>query len=223
MEEMTLTISEARSGQFLRNDYKGALAKFGVGFTAFTAEYPRLQKRTRLYADPVDAVRKNAPALSVVDRIYGNGASVFWLKYMLIELFTYLGAIDSVTVFQVRMLAKQIRSRYYHMTTEELSTFFYLFTMGDYGKLYAGRTVNPQDILIALKSYSFDLFDARAKISNEQKQAEIERMLNDPRNMSYEEYLVIKQMTDEYAMLTRAEEEQLKRKNNENHQANNHI
>ena len=192
------------------------LSKFGEGYSVFLQRYPTLQKRTDLITSSMEAVRNDGTALSVVDRTYGKGASEWWLKYMLIELFTFLGAMDSVSVYQVKAIAARIRAEYYYMTPDELTYFFYSFSLGDYGKLYAGRTVNPQDILIALRRYTKDVFEARDYVAREKRQQEMDAALNDPDLMSYEEYLIIKQVRDEYTMLTREEELKIEKDAKEN-------
>lgn len=195
-----------------RSELAMALSKFGAGYSAFLQRYPTLQKRTDLITSTMDAVRNNGTALSRIDKSFGKGASEWWIKYMLIELFSFLGAMDSVSVYQVKAIAARIRAEYYFMTPDELTCFFYSFSLGDYGKLYAGRTVNPQDILIALRKYSKEVFEARDYIEREKRQKEMEASLNNPDAMNYEEYLVIKQVRDEYMMLTREEERKLKLK-----------
>lgn len=216
MEKDMETSWQLRQQSSSQSELGQVLSKFGEGYSDFLQRYPTLQKRTDLITSYIEAVRNEGKALSVHDRVYGKGASEWWLKYMLIELFTFLGAMDSVSVYQVKAIAARIRAEYYYMTPDELTYFFYSFSLGDYGKLYAGRTVNPQDILIALRRYSKDVFEARDYVAREKRQKEIDAALNDPDLMSYEEYLIIKQIRDEYTMLTREEELKIEKDAKEN-------
>lgn len=209
MEQQQVSAWPQRQQPSYQNELSQALAKFGAGYSNFLKQYPTLQKRTDLITSALEAAKNNGTALSVVDKTYGKGASEWWIKYMLIELLSFLGAMDSVSVYQVKAIAARIRAQYCYMTPDELTCFFYLFSLGDYGKLYASRSVNPQDILMALRKYSKDVFEARGYVERERKQKELEKMLNDPDAMSYEEYLIIKQVRDEYTMLTREEEAKL--------------
>ena len=77
------------------------------------------------------------------------------------------------------------------MTTAELSYFFTAFEDGQYGKLYAGRSVNPQDIMQGLLQYQNLLLEARGDI---EKKRRLEKEKEDHRKMkenavTYEEYL----------------------------------
>lgn len=77
------------------------------------------------------------------------------------------------------------------MTTAELSYFFTAFEDGQYGKLYAGRSVNPQDIMQGLLQYQDSLLEARGDIEKKRRQ---EKEKEEYRKMkenavTYEEYL----------------------------------
>ena len=54
------------------------------------------------------------------------------------------------------------------------------FSVGDYGKLYAGRSVNPQDILIGLKRFKANVFEQRAIYEDAKQQRK--------REEEYEQY-----------------------------------
>lgn len=63
-----------------------------------------------------------------------------------------IGAIDATTPYQFKAMAQRIRQEYYHLTPSELTRFFYEFSMGEYGEIYVGKTVNPQKLFIALEN-----------------------------------------------------------------------
>ena len=119
---------------------------------------------------------------------------------MLIDLLTFLGAMDSVTSYQVKGIAARIRQEYYHLTPSELTHFFYSFSMGDYGKLYAGRTVNPQDILIGLKEYMYHLYEQRAQYDSDQRKIKQEQELEQSKReaVDFEEYKRLKGLPKDY-------------------------
>ena len=153
----------------LQTEYNTAVQKFGSGYVDFLKQYPTLRKRDELINSAYDAVKKGGMSLVQIDNHFAKGASEWWIKVMLIDLLTFLGAMDSVTSYQVKGIAARIRQEYYHLTPSELTHFFYSFSMGDYGKLYAGRTVNPQDILIGLKEYMYHLYEQRAQYDSDQR------------------------------------------------------
>lgn len=172
-----------RQQQSSQADIAAAVERFGKGYMDFLWKYPALSKRKDMITTAHQAVEQGGLSLVEIDNKFSDGASEWWIKKMLIELFTFLGAFESVTVYQVNALAARIRQEYYHLTPAELTHFFYCFSLGDYGKLYAGRTVNPQDILIGLKDYSYILFEQRAmvdseKLAEKQKQEAIEAKKN---------------------------------------------
>ena len=173
----------ARQQQSSQADIAAAVAKFGDGYMDFLWQYPALSKRKDMITTAREAVKRGGLSLVEIDNKFSDGASEWWIKKMLIELFTFLGAFESVSVYQVNAIAARIRQEYYHLTPAELTNFFYSFSLGDYGKLYAGRTVNPQDILMGLKQYSYILFEQRAMVDSEklaerQKQEAIEAKKN---------------------------------------------
>ena len=82
-----------------------------------------------------------------------------------------LGAFDVTTPYQFKAIAQRIRQEYYHVTPSELTRFFYEFSMGEYGEIYVGKTVNPQRLFIALGKYMCKVYEKRAEIDS-QKLAE---------------------------------------------------
>ena len=147
-----------------------------------------------------DAVKEGGMSLVQIDNHFNKGASEWWIKVMLIDLLTFLGAMDSVTPFQVKGIASRIRQEYYHLTPSELTYFFYSFSMGDFGKMYSGRSVNPQDILIALKEYMHQLYEKRVQYDNDQKRVRQEQEAEQARReaVDFEEYKRLKGLPKDY-------------------------
>lgn len=181
MEDNNNQTSLIRLQTSLQTEYQTAVQKFGEGYVGFLKQYPTLRKRSELITSAYEAVRQGGMSLVQIDNRFSKGASEWWIKVMLIELLTFLGAMESVTPFQVKGIASRIRQEYYHLTPSELTYFFYSFSMGDYGKLYAGRTVNPQDILIGLKEFMLRLYEKRVQYDNDQKQIQLEKEREDSR------------------------------------------
>lgn len=180
----------ARQRQSSQDEINAAVAKFGKGYMDFLWKYPALSKRKDMIAIAHDAVERGGLSLVEIDKKFSDGASEWWIKKMLIELFTFLGAFESVSVYQVNATAARIRQEYYHLTPAELTNFFYSFSLGDYGKLYAGRTVNPQDVLMGLKQFMYVLFEQRAMVDGERRASkEKQEAIEAKRNaISWEEY-----------------------------------
>lgn len=181
MEDNNNQTSLIKSQTSLQTEYQTAVQKFGEGYICFLKQYPTLRNRSEMITSAYEAVKQGGMSLVQIDNHFSKGASEWWIKVMLIELLTFLGAMDSVTPFQVKGIASRIRQEYYHLTPSELTYFFYSFSMGDYGKLYAGRTVNPQDILIGLKEYMLRLYEKRVQYDNDQKQIQLEKEIEDSR------------------------------------------
>ena len=184
----------------LQTEYQTAVQKFGSGYVDFLKQYPTLRKRNELITSAYDAVKQGGMSLVQIDKHFSKGASEWWIKVMLIDLLTFLGAMDSVTPFQVKGIASRIRQEYYHLTPSELTYFFYSFSMGDYGKLYAGRTVNPQDILIGLKEYMYHLYEQRAQYDSDQRKIKQEQELEQSKReaVDFEQYKKLKGLPEDY-------------------------
>lgn len=88
-------------------------------------------------------------------------------------------------------MAERIFAVAWMLTIPELEYFFQSFCDGAYGKLYGGRSVNPQDITSALQKYLVEVQQARGEAERErQKQADKEatKRMHETA-ISYEEYL----------------------------------
>lgn len=164
----------------------------------FFQQFPVLEKREGQITSAYDAVRRGGKSLAGIDSYFGKGATEVWLKIMIVEQLSFLGAFDSAKVGQIKMLASKIRQEYHYLTPSELTHFFYKFSLGDYGKLYAGRTINPQEILIGLKEFSLDINNARVRFEEEKKATQREKELAEWKKdcVSLEEWKKMRGMGD---------------------------
>lgn len=215
MEDNNNQTSLARLQTSLQTEYKSAVQKYGEEYIYFLAKYPTLRKRSEMITSAYDAVKQGGMSLVQIDNHFSKGASEWWIKVMLIELLTFLGAMDSVTSFQVKGIASRIRQEYYHLTPSELTYFFYSFSMGDYGKLYVGRTVNPQDILIGLKEYMYHLYEKRVQYDNDQKRVKQEEEIKKAKQnvVTFDVYKKMKGLPDDYKSPLERIKENLAQKN----------
>lgn len=164
------SITQTNLVQSLQTDtLQQAITQYGDGYMAFLRKFPAPAKRKDYIRSVYDAVSREGMSLNSIDNYFGEGASLTWLKLMLTDLLKYLGAFDITTVSQIKGTAGRMRLLCANMTPSELTYFFMSFSVGDYGKLYAGRSVNPQDILIGLKGFKANVFEQRA-IYEEAKQ-----------------------------------------------------
>lgn len=181
-------IPSARSQTSSTDERQAAVARFGPGYDAFLLRYPTIQRRNDTIHSVHDAVYRGGHSLAEIDRIFKPGASEWWLRFMLVEMMSFLGAMETVSAYQVRGLAARIRQEFYFLTPDELTYFFYAFPLGSYGKLYASRTVNPQDILMAVTRYAHDVFEQRAARYSERIEREGRARLADPSNVTWEQF-----------------------------------
>ena len=92
-------------------------------------------------------------SLISIDKELGQGVSLDWIKGQLLDVFRICGAIEQVASIQIIMIARRIRYTYFYLSASELTYFFESFVAGGYGTLYVGRTINPQNIMIALRNF----------------------------------------------------------------------
>lgn len=179
-----------RSTQSLPDEYKNAIEEFGAQYALFLKKYPTLQKRISSVPTVYDSVKNGGLSFVEIDKYFKEGASEWWIKTMVIDLFMVIGAFDATTTYQFKAIAQRIRQEYYHVSPGELTRFFYEFSIGEYGEIYVGRTVNPQKLFIALERYMCKVYEKRAEIESQknvlrQKKADEEARRN---AVSYEEY-----------------------------------
>ena len=180
--------------QSLPTECNQAVAKYGKQYALFLGKYPTLQNRTDAITSVYDSVARGGMSFVEVDKYFKDGASEFWIKVMLIDLFMVIGAIDSTTSYQFKAMANRIRQEYYHLTPSELTRFFYEFSMGEYGEIYVGKTVNPQILFIALEKYICKIYEKRAEIDSQRNldKQKIEYEKDKMNAISYEEYCLRK-------------------------------
>lgn len=198
-----------RSTQSLPDEYQKAIAEFGSRYALFLNKYPTLQKRISSVPTVYDSVKNGGLSFVEIDKYFKDGASEWWIKTMVIDLFMVIGAFDATTPYQFKAIAQRIRQEYYHVTPSELTRFFYEFSMGEYGEIYVGKTVNPQRLFIALDKYMCKLYEKRAEIDS-QKLAEKQKKEDEEsrrKAISYEEHCRLKGVDIEKSPL-----EKLKRK-----------
>ena len=180
--------------QSLPTECRQAVAKYGKQYALFLDKYPTLQNRTDAITSVYDSVARGGMSFVSIDKYFKDGASEFWIKVMLIDLFMVIGAIDSTTSYQFKAMAQRIRQEYYHLTPSELTRFFYEFSIGEYGEIYVGKTVNPQILFIALEKYICKIYEKRAEIDS-QRNLDKQKIEDEKAKMnaiSYEEYCLRK-------------------------------
>lgn len=183
-----------RLTQSLPDEYKKAIEEFGAQYALFLNKYPTLQKRISSVPTVYDSVKNGGLSFVEIDKYFKDGASEWWIKTMVIDLFMVLGAFDVTTPYQFKAIAQRIRQEYYHVTPSELTRFFYEFSMGEYGEIYVGKTVNPQRLFIALDKYLCKVYEKRAEIDS-QRNLDKQKIEDEKAKMnaiSYEEYCLRK-------------------------------
>ena len=119
---------------------------------------------------------------------------------MLIDTLSFLGAMENITSFQVKGLASRIRQEYYSMTPSELTYFFYSFSMGDFGEMYTGKNINPQRLLMALKSCNEKMQEERIAYETDKerirKEMEVEKDKREA--VDFEQYKKLKGLPKDY-------------------------
>ena len=174
--------------------------KYGEKYLDFLHAYPTLRKREELITTARRAVREGGMSFAQIDNYFGKGASEWWIKVMLIDTLSFVGAMENITSFQVKGLAARIRQEYYFMTPSELTYFFYSFSMGDFGEMYTGKNINPQRLLIALKSCNSTLQEKR--IDHEKEKARIKKEKEEEQDrreaVDFEQYKKMKGLPDDY-------------------------
>lgn len=183
-----------RLTQSLPDEYKKAIEEFGSQYALFLNKYPTLQKRISSVPTVYDSVKNGGLSFVEIDKYFKEGASEWWIKTMVIDLFMVIGAFDATTPYQFKAIVQRIRQEYYHLTPSELTRFFYEFSMGEYGEIYVGKTVNPQRLFIALDKYMCKVYEKRAEIDSQRnldkQKIEYEKAMMNA--ISYEEYCLRK-------------------------------
>ena len=125
-----------------------------------------------------EAVGRNPKSMLTLQKERGLKPLIGWVKGRLIELFTYLGAFDIATEYQIQVLATRICTKFFYWTPAELDFAFLSFANGEYGKLHHYNhdrdtsVINPQDIMEALGKFDKDLLEERGRVEEEKKRQE---------------------------------------------------
>lgn len=117
--------------------------------------FPLLSKRKEPISSLSEAT-KDTNTLLCIDRSLGNGISLKWIKMQLLDLFRICGAGSVVSDYQIVIIARRIRKVYFYLSLSELTYFFESFIGGCYGTLFVGKTINPQNLMIALRNFDND-------------------------------------------------------------------
>lgn len=136
-----------------------------------TDKYPLLSQQKRFIASLREAVMANDSQLSVIDAKLKGDVTQLWLRLQLTDVLRFCGAFEFVKDVQVIVTARQIRNKYFYLTPTELSFFFESFAAGSYGTLYVGKTINPQIIMQAVRTFENEVINKRAEIESEAEQA----------------------------------------------------
>lgn len=139
--------------------------------------YPQLSKRKEPIISLYDAVKETKQSLVMLDKSIGENVSLQWLKVQLIEFFSYMGAFEQVSEYQIVTLARHIRHKFYYLTLAELTYFFEAFADGSYGTMYVGKHINPQNMMEALSQYENDVLIERGRVEDEEKNQRLSEIL----------------------------------------------
>ena len=179
---------------------QSVVQKYGENYVRFLHTYPTLRKRENLITTARRAVREGGMSFAQIDNYFSKGASEWWIKVMLVDTLSFLGAMENITSFQVKGLASRIRQEYYSMTPSELTYFFYSFSMGDFGEMYTGKNINPQRLLMALKSCNEKMQEERIAYETDKerirKEMEVEKDKREA--VDFEQYKKLKGLPKDY-------------------------
>lgn len=119
---------------------------------SFYKLYPLISQRKEQIANLTEALNdKNS--LVLIDKKLGEGTALKWVKAQLLDTFRILGAADIVSSIQIVVIARRIRNIYYYLTSSEIIYFLESLIGGNYGMIYVGKSINPQNIMEALKRF----------------------------------------------------------------------
>lgn len=164
-----------------------AVSKWGEGYLSFLKAYPT-HNRTAKVQTLVDACERNYVSLNSIEKTYGKGSAIFWLKYQLIEVFTFLGLFEKVTVYQIEKIAEKILAHNGYLTPAELMVFFDRFESGEYALFKNTYTVNPQILLVSLPHFVADVQQARGEADEAKRKKEEEKEKQRLKAIPYEQY-----------------------------------
>ena len=184
----------------MQTEMQSVVQKYGENYVRFLHTYPTLRKRENLITTARRAVREGGMSFAQIDNYFSKGASEWWIKVMLVDTLSFLGAMENITSFQVKGLASRIRQEYYSMTPSELTYFLYSFSMGDFGEMYTGKNINPQRLLMAMKSCNEKMREERIAFEADKERIRKEQEAEKDRReaVDFEEYKRLKGLPKDY-------------------------
>lgn len=133
-----------------------------------------------------------APTLYDANNIFGAGTAEEWLIYHLSDLSEFAGVSKKINPAQIRQMAQLVVGDFGYLKMTEVMLFFRRFKSGRYGTFYGN--VDPIVIMSALGRFILEERNpALASHELEEAVKHNEAISNDPRNVSYEAYLAMKQ------------------------------
>lgn len=141
-------------------------------------KFPLLSKRK----EPISSLSESAKdttSLILIDRECEEGFSLRWIKAQLLDLFRICGAGSIITDYQVVIIARRIRKIYFYLSLSDLTYFFESFISGVYGTLYVGKTINPQNLMEALRKFDGERINYFTESQTEENNnGELDREVN---------------------------------------------
>ena len=118
-------------------------------------------------------------------RINCAGLQNSWLSAQITYLNSISGATQ-MTEMQMMMLASNISQTYGYLKITELMVFFFQLAGGKYGKFYGA--VDPMQIMVDLNEFMKYRSIMLDKIESERRNEERNKMLNNPKCITREQY-----------------------------------
>lgn len=157
--------------------------------------YPLLSNRKEPVMSLAIALQdKNS--LALLDKQLGEGIALKWVKAQLLDTFRILGASESMYSLQVVVIARRIRNIYYYLSASEMTYFLEALIGGSYGTVYVGKTINPQNIMEALKKFDEERANTISEIEYEEH-SKMKKEENKPANLDFVNE-ICKRFTKEY-------------------------
>lgn len=144
----------------------------------------------------------DSPTLSDVRRLYGQSAAKAWLVAQLVNISEFCGARTKITDTQAIELAELICGEYFFLKLPEFMLFCRRFKSGRYRQFYG--SVDPMAIMASVREFLAERNEAYFRHENEMNQRRAEE--------DSAAWQFIRQATDEYSMLSREQEQQIKKR-----------
>lgn len=158
---------------------------------AFLSQY-HVDKSVAITNDVDACYFGDAPTLWTANLLYGRGASEEWLIYQLTDLSEFTGVSKKITAPQISQMAQLIVGDYGYLKLTEVMLFLRRFKTGRYGMFFGN--VDPIVIISALGRFVIEERNstlAAHELEEAKKQRDAE--IKDARNVSYDEYLRMKE------------------------------